>query len=105
MATPYFKHIVVLLKLRWLLRLHSACCELDYKMCSCANLIKGIQYVALQQYAEAEADSIFDSKVNVSGSHVNVESLTDDIFDQLQRALGKSWQPFLEYVSTCDPTR
>merc|ERR1719265_1593910 len=104
--TQYFSHIVLLLKLRWLLRLHSACCELDYKMCSLKNLILGVQYVVLQQYAEAEADSGFDAKVNMSkGSHVNLESVLDDMIDQLQRALGRSWNPFLEYISTCDPTR
>jgi len=106
MNTPYFKHIVVMLKLRWLLRLHSACCELDYKMCSCANLIKGLQHVALQQYAESESDSVFENKVSQHiGSHVNMEAVIDDIFDQLQRALGCGWRGFLEYVATCDPMR
>eukprot|EP00927_Polykrikos_kofoidii_P046275 TRINITY_DN40492_c0_g1_i1.p1 TRINITY_DN40492_c0_g1~~TRINITY_DN40492_c0_g1_i1.p1 ORF type:complete len:633 (-),score=83.00 TRINITY_DN40492_c0_g1_i1:245-2143(-) len=104
--TPYFRHIIVLLKLRWLLRLHSACCELDYEMCSLGTLIRGLQYVALQQHAEAESDSIFDSKVcQQAGSHMNLESVLDDIFDQLQRALGAGWRGFLEYVATCDPTR
>lgn len=103
--TPYFKHILILLKLRWLLRLHSACCELDYKMCSCANLFKGLQYIVLQQYAEAEADSVFDSKVSQNGSHVNIESIMDDIFDRLHRGMGTGWRGFLEFVSTCDPHR
>jgi hypothetical protein len=104
--TPYFRHVIVLLKLRWMLRLHSACCELDYKMCSCAALIKGLQYVALQQFAEAEADSGFDKKVSQHvGCHLNVECVLDDIFDQLQRALGGGWHAFREFVSTCDPMR
>eukprot|EP00928_Gymnodinium_smaydae_P079811 TRINITY_DN63655_c0_g1_i1.p1 TRINITY_DN63655_c0_g1~~TRINITY_DN63655_c0_g1_i1.p1 ORF type:complete len:674 (-),score=127.08 TRINITY_DN63655_c0_g1_i1:182-2101(-) len=104
--TPYFKHIIVLLKIRWLLRLHSACCELDYKMCSIATVVKGIQYVALQQWAEAESDSIFDIKVNKQiGSHVNLESLLNDIIHQLQKGMGGSWRGFLEYVGTCDPNR
>lgn len=104
--TPYFKHVILLLKLRWLLRLHSACCELDYKMCSCATLIKGLQLVSLQQCAEMEADSIFDKKVHSSlGQHVNMESVVDDVFDQLQRSMGPGWKSFLEYASTCDPAR
>jgi len=104
--TAYFSHIIILLKLRWLLRLHSACCELDYKMCSLKNLILGMQYVVLQQFAEAEADSGFDSKVNQSvGAHVNLESVLDDLVDQLHRALGKSWRAFLDFVSTCEPGR
>jgi len=104
--TFYFPYIILLLKLRWLLRLHSACCELDYKMCSLKNLIMGLQVVCLQQHAEAEADSGFDGKVvQHIGSHVNLESALDDITDQLQRALGKSWNSFLEFVSTCDPSR
>lgn len=104
--TTYFPHIILLLKLRWLIRLHSACCELDYKMCSLKNLIMGLQYVLLQQHAEAEADSGFENKVvQHIGSHINLESVLDDFTDQLQRALGKSWRSFLEFVSTCDPCR
>merc|ERR1712178_666496 len=104
--SAYFPHIVLLLKLRWILRLHSACCELDYKMCSLKNFIMGLQYVLLQQHAEAEADSGFDHKVvQHVGSHINLESMLDDFTDQLQRALGKSWRAFLEFVSTCDPGR
>eukprot|EP00929_Paragymnodinium_shiwhaense_P024986 TRINITY_DN15222_c0_g1_i1.p1 TRINITY_DN15222_c0_g1~~TRINITY_DN15222_c0_g1_i1.p1 ORF type:complete len:671 (-),score=170.01 TRINITY_DN15222_c0_g1_i1:236-2248(-) len=105
-TAPYFKHVVVYLKLRWLLRLHSACVELDYKMCSCSSLIRGLQNVALQQWAEKDADSGFDDKVDRQmGCHLQLESVLDDIFDQLQRALGVGWRAFLEYVSSCDPTR
>jgi hypothetical protein len=102
----YFIYIILLLKLRWLLRLHSALCELDYKMCSLKNFILGLQAVVLQQHSEAEADSVFDAKViqNV-GSHINLESALDDFSDQLQRSLGKSWRPFLDFVATCDPAR
>mmetsp|Transcript_17598 Transcript_17598/g.49865 ORF Transcript_17598/g.49865 Transcript_17598/m.49865 type:complete len:581 (+) Transcript_17598:132-1874(+) len=104
--TNYFSHIIVFLKLRWLLRLHSAACELDHKICSLRSLILGLQYVILQQHAETETDSIFDSKVSQqTGSHMNLQSVLDDITDQLQRALGGSWRGFLEYVGTCDPTR
>lgn len=104
--SSYFPYISLLLKLRWLMRLHSACCELDYKMCSLKNLINGLQYVVLQQHAEAEADSGFCNKVvQHIGSHINLESVLDDLSDQLQRALGKSWKPFLEFVATCDPSR
>jgi len=104
--TTYFTYIILLLKLRWLMRLHSACCELDYKMCSLKNFISGLQYVLLQQHAEAEADSGFTNKVvQHIGSHINLESVLDDFSDQLQRALGKSWRAFLEFVSTCDPSR
>jgi len=75
-------------------------------MCSLKNIIMGLQYVVLQQHAEAEADSGFDNKVvQHIGSHINLESVLDDILDQLQRALGKSWRSFLEFVSTCDPCR
>mmetsp|Transcript_111698 Transcript_111698/g.320924 ORF Transcript_111698/g.320924 Transcript_111698/m.320924 type:complete len:624 (-) Transcript_111698:31-1902(-) len=102
----YFHHLILLLKLRWLLRLHSACCELDYKVCSLRNLILGIQYVVLQQHEEVECDSVFDTKVSRHiGSHLNLESVFDDIVDQLQRALGGSWRGFLEYISSCDPSR
>jgi len=105
-SSLYFPHMILLLKLRWFLRLHSACCELDYKMCSLKNLILGLQYVVLQQWSEAQADSVFDSKVmRHIGAHLNLESVVDDIIDQLQRALGKSWRGFLEFVATCDPSR
>lgn len=104
--TRYFSDIKLLLKMRWLLRLHSAGCELDYKICSLKNLILGLQYVVLQQCAEVEADSIFDTKVaqNV-GAHMNLESVVDDLVDQLHRALGTAYKPFLEFVATCDPMR
>eukprot|EP00929_Paragymnodinium_shiwhaense_P111976 TRINITY_DN80221_c0_g1_i1.p1 TRINITY_DN80221_c0_g1~~TRINITY_DN80221_c0_g1_i1.p1 ORF type:complete len:681 (+),score=182.91 TRINITY_DN80221_c0_g1_i1:109-2151(+) len=104
--TKYFKSILTILKLRWLMRFHSACCELDYKMCSCANLIRGLQTCALQQYAEAECDNVFDSKVSQqAGAHLNLESVLDDIFDQFQRCTGAGWKNFLQFVSTCDPAR
>lgn len=104
--TRYFSDIKLLLKMRWLLRLHSAGCELDYKICSLKNLILGLQYVVLQQCAEVEADSIFDTKVAQSvGAHMNLESVVDDLVDQLHRALGTAYKPFLEFVATCDPTR
>lgn len=104
--TKYFKHILTLLKMRWVLRFHSACCELDYKMCSMGNLIKGIQTCALQQFAEAACDNPFSSKVDEQmGSHLNLEAVLDDLFDQFQRSSGGSWKNFLQYVSTCDPKR
>lgn len=104
--STYFPDVILLLKLRWLLRLHSACCELDYKMCSLKNLIMGLQHVCLQQHSEAEADSGFDAKVvQHIGSHINLASVLDDMTDQLQRSLGKSWRAFLEFVATCDPSR
>lgn len=105
-ASPYFPQVIVLLKLRWLLRLHSACCELDYKMCSFRHLILGLQYVVLQQHAEAYADNIFDSKIlHSAGAHLNLESVLDDVTDQLHRAMGSAWRGFLEFVATCDPSR
>lgn len=104
--SAYFADVLLLLKLRFLLRIHSACSELDYKMCSFKNLILGLQYVMIQQHAEAETDNVFDTKVsNQVGSHCQLESVVDDIFDQIERALGKSWRGFLEYTYTCDPMR
>jgi hypothetical protein len=104
--TRFFPQALVLLKLRWLLRLHSACCELDYKVCSLRPFIVGLQYVILQQHAEMQSDGGFDAKVcNHIGSHLNLESVLDDLFDQLQKTLGTSWRAFLEYVGSCDPSR
>eukprot|EP00930_Biecheleria_cincta_P060659 TRINITY_DN46280_c0_g1_i1.p1 TRINITY_DN46280_c0_g1~~TRINITY_DN46280_c0_g1_i1.p1 ORF type:complete len:616 (-),score=121.56 TRINITY_DN46280_c0_g1_i1:206-2053(-) len=104
--TRYFADIKLLLKMRWLLRLHSAGCELDYKVCSLKNLFLGLQYVVLQQSAEVEADSIFDTKVAQSaGAFINLESVVDDLVDQLQRALGTAYKPFQEFVATCDPAQ
>jgi len=105
-TSRYFTQVKLLLKIRWLLRLHSAGCELDYKMCSMRNLILGMQYVVLQQSAEVECDSIFDKKVQqTAGQHLNLESVIDDIADQLHRALGTAHKNFLEYIATCDPKR
>lgn len=105
-ATPYFSQILLLVKMRWLLKLHSACCELDYKVCSLKNLLLGMQFVVLQHHAESECDNVFATKVSVpAGAFLNLDSLIDDIVDQLQKALGIAWRPFLEFVSSCDPTR
>lgn len=104
--TAYFPHLALLLKLRWLLRLQSALCELDHKVCSLKPLIVGIQHVVLQQYAQSMADSGFDNKVTTHmGSHIQLDSVLDDLTDQLHKSLGKSWPAFLEYVGTCDPSR
>jgi len=104
--TRYFADMKLLLKMRWLLRLHSAGCELDYKVCSLKNLFLGLQYVVLQQCAEVEADSIFDTKAAQSkGAFVNLESVVDDLVDQLQRALGTAYKPFQEFLATCDPAQ
>jgi len=103
--SPYFTQMVILMKLRWLLRLHAAACELDYKICSFRGIIVGLNYLVLQSHSELTADSGFE-KYKVSkhvGSYVQIESVVDDITDQLQRSLGRSWRGFLEYVSTCDP--
>jgi len=79
---------------------------LDYKMCSLKNLITGLQTLLLQQHNRSESDGGFKQKhVNHVGSNINLESTLDDMTDQLQRTLGKSWNAFLEFVSTCDPSR
>jgi len=105
-STPYFSQILLLVKMRWLLRLHCACCELDYRVCSLKNIILGMQFVVLQQYGDAECDNIFDTKVSQHiGSFLNLDSMFDDIVDQLHRSLGTSWRPFLDFVASCDPTK
>lgn len=105
-ATPYFSQILLLVKMRWLLRLHSACCELDYRVCSLKNILLGMQFVVLQHHADVECDSIFDTKVpQQTGAFLNLDSLFDDIVDQLQKALGVAWRPFLEFVSSCDASK
>jgi len=104
-STPLFPHVLMLIKLRWLLKLHSALCELDYKMCSMRNLIQGVLFVIIQQYADVEADSGFDAKVSTLGADLNIQSVIDDLIEQLHRSLGAAWKAFLEYVSTCDARR
>lgn len=104
-ATQLFPHVLMLIKLRWLLKLHSALCELDYKMASCRNLIQGILYVIVQQYADVEADSGFDAKVSSLGADLNIQAVVDDLVEQLHRSLGASWKAFIEYVATCDVRR
>merc|ERR1719333_1591529 len=102
----YFDDIILLLKLRWLLRLHSGCCELDYKLCSLRNLIQGMQNVATQQYAEASGDSGFAQKYKgAAGMSLNASMVWDDLVEQLHGSLGKAWRGFLGYVSSCDAGR
>lgn len=83
--STYFPDIFLLLKLRWLLRLHSACCELEYKICSLSNILWGIQHLVLHS------------------EEALCQTLVEDIIDQLQRGLGTSWPAFVGYVATCNP--
>lgn len=104
-STQLFPQVLMLIKLRWLLKLHSALSEMDYKMASCRNLIQGVLYVIIQQYADVEADSGFDAKVSVLGADLNIGAVIDDLVEQLHRSLGASWRAFIEYVATCDGRR
>jgi hypothetical protein len=103
-STIYLTHIAVLLKLRWLLRLHSACSELNYKVIGMKEVIFHLQHLILQEKAEAHADSIFQTKYSGHvGSHLSLDAVIADIFDQLKGSLGGSWRGFCEFVASCHP--
>jgi hypothetical protein len=69
-------HIALLLKLRWLLRLHSACSELNYKVLATRQLVLHLQHLILQEKTEAMADSVFQTKYsNHVGAHLSLNAV------------------------------
>jgi hypothetical protein len=74
-------------------------------MCSLKNLILGIQQVALQECSEVGSSGVFDTAFSSEASYLNIESVLDDIIDQVAKSLGPSWRQFLEFVASCDPSR
>jgi hypothetical protein len=104
-ASKAFPYILTWLKLRWMLKLHSAMVELDSKLCSCKRLIQGILYVIIQQYAQLPTDSVFQPKMSAAGAFLNIDMLLDDIIEQMQKFFGKGFGAFVQYVMSCDPSR
>jgi len=102
--SAYLSQALLLLKMRWLLQLHSACCELDYKLCSLTNVIQGLQHVALQQTEEIY-DSFFDGRGSQATPKINLEVIVENLLDQMQRVLGTGWYPLVDYVAECNPDR
>eukprot|EP00931_Biecheleriopsis_adriatica_P061419 TRINITY_DN36929_c0_g2_i1.p1 TRINITY_DN36929_c0_g2~~TRINITY_DN36929_c0_g2_i1.p1 ORF type:complete len:556 (+),score=109.50 TRINITY_DN36929_c0_g2_i1:25-1692(+) len=98
----YLPHVFLLLKMRWLLRLHSASCELDCKLCSLANVIQGLQHIALQHHEDVY-DSFFDGRDSQNVGHVHIDVTVENLLDQMQRVLGTSWSAFVKYVESCNP--
>jgi len=81
-----FEPVVVLMKLRWLVRLHSAMLNFAGGVCSLARFLKG-----------ALADS--------SGCHQHVHSPVpyfDQLSENLKQSLTESWPHFISYVSHHD---
>jgi len=104
-SSKAFPYILTWLKLRWMLKMHSAMVELDSKLCSCKRLIQGILYVIIQQYATVPTDSVFQPKLSSAGAFLNLDMLLDDIIEQLQKFFGVGFGGFMQYVMSCDPNR
>jgi len=104
-ASKAFPFILTWLKLRWMLKLHSAMVELDSKLCSCKRLIHGILYVIIQQYANLPTDCVFKPKLSSAGAFLNIDMLLDDVIEQIQKTFGIGFGPFMQYVMSCDPNR
>jgi len=54
-----FEHITTWMKLQWFVQLHSACSELDYKLCGITRLMRGLLRVITAQFLITPGDSIF----------------------------------------------
>lgn len=104
-ATKAFPYVLTWMKLRLMLKLHSALVELDSKLCSLRRFLHGILYVIIQQYAEEPSDSVFRPRGSSAGAFLNVDILLDDVLEQFQKAFGLGFHPFMQYVLSCDPTR
>jgi len=102
-ATVNFEHILLLLKLRWLLKLHSALCELDHKVCSLKTFITSLHRLCLQQSKQAPKDHGFS--VKLLPQLLNVNSLVDDLIEQLMRNMGQGFGGFVHFVQSCDSKR
>lgn len=51
------------LKLEWLLKLHSAMCEVDYDMCSLRRFLDGLLTVMMRETVDVGGDSVLANKV------------------------------------------
>lgn len=100
-----FRHVVVWLKLRWLIKLFCACCELDYKLCGVTRLASGLLRIITSQYLITPGDSIFTDHCKAGGVFLNLESFLDDMMDGFARLMGVGWRDFTSFVSTCGPYR
>ena len=56
------RYVLTWMKLRLMLKLHSALVELDSKLCSLRRFLVGILYVIIQQYADQPSDSVREER-------------------------------------------
>lgn len=102
-ATANFHHILLLLKLRWLLKLHSALCELDHRIVSLKNFITGLHRLSLQHLTSVPCDNNFGTRG--LKQELNIIALLDDLIEQLQRSMGQGFGGFVHFVQSCDSRR
>jgi len=102
-STSNFPHILVLLKLRWLLKLHSAFCELEHKIISLKSMITGLHRLMIQECQDVAGDSGFKRKRVKQVLDVN--SFLDDLIEQILRSFGLAFGGFSHFVTSCDPNK
>ncbi|CAD7949681.1 unnamed protein product [Amoebophrya sp. A25] len=101
--TNHFSTVMFYMKLRFLLRLHSALCELDNNYCSLAGTIQGMHALAVQECERCPSDNQFE--VRRKKQTYDPTQVVDDLFEQLERGLGKGYETFMNYVMSCDPRK
>ncbi|CAD7944107.1 unnamed protein product [Amoebophrya sp. A120] len=101
--TIHFQSIMFYFKLRFLLKLHSALCEIDNNYCSLANLIQGMHTLGIQECERVPCDNPFE--VRRRKQLYDPTQVVDDLLEQLERGLGKGYETFMDFVASCDPRK
>jgi len=103
LSTGNFPHIMTYQKLRFLLKIHSAFSEMDHHMLSLRNLIVGIHRIMIQECEDQPSGDGFHSRR--LKRTLNLDTLLDDLFEQLTRSFGLAFASFIHFVRSCDPKR
>jgi len=98
--TIHFQPIMFYFKLRFLLKLHSALCELDNNYCSLQRIIQGMHTLGVQECERCICDNPFE--VRRRKQLYDPTAVVDDILEQLERGLGKGFECFMNFVQSCD---
>ncbi|KAF4708076.1 hypothetical protein FOZ62_024964 [Perkinsus olseni] len=103
--TEFLPHVLMRLKLQWLLKLHSAMCEVDYDLCSLRRFFDGLLTVMVRETVDIGGDSVLENKVSKERATLSLDLVIDDFIAQLQTRLGVGFDALLSYVATADPNR
>ncbi|KAF4667313.1 tRNA-dihydrouridine(47) synthase [NAD(P)(+)]-like protein [Perkinsus chesapeaki] len=100
-----WNEVLMRLKLQWLLKLHSAMCEIDYGLCSLRRFFDGLLTVMMRETVDVGGDSVLENKVSKEQAALSLDLLINDFIAQLQTSLGSGFGALLSYVASADPSK